>query len=163
MLETAKFKLACPTCDKIRDFSTIASLKQASKKKTSCYSCRTRVNNKKRVGTKKGADNPAWKGYKNIPGKVLSKLKRDANSRDILFEITLEDIQNQYEKQNKLCALTSIPIEFGVNASVDRINSDKNYTVDNIQIVVNVVNIMKRDIPQDLFIILCKAVAERFK
>ena len=155
----AKFELACPICKKGRDFQTKSAMKQAEKKETSCFSCRTIANNKNRKGTKAGDKNPAWKGYKDVPGKVLSKLKRDAKTRDIEFHITLEDIQNRYEQQNKCCALSGIPVLWNFNASVDRIDSNGHYTVDNIQIVLNVINIMKRDIPEDLFIFLCKLIA----
>ena len=158
-----KFELACPSCGKVREFQTKSAMQQAERKGTSCYSCRTVTNNKKRAGTQTGEKNPAWKGYKNIPGKVLSRLKNGAKQRGLKFEITIEDIQEKYEQQHYCCALTGIPVLFGMNASVDRIDSEKDYTKDNIQIVLNVVNIMKRDIPEDLFIMLCKAVAERHK
>ena len=158
-----KFELACPSCGRAREFQTKSAMQQAERKGTSCYSCRTVTNNKKRVGTQAGEKNPAWKGYKNIPGKVLSRLKNGAKQRGLKFEITIEDIQEKYEQQDMRCALTGIPVLFGMNASVDRIDSEKDYTKDNIQIVLNVVNIMKRDIPEDLFIMLCKAVAERHK
>jgi hypothetical protein len=138
-------------------------LERAEEKKSVCSSCRTSANNRKRKGTKLGAENRAWKGYKDIPGKVLSKLKRDADSRGIEFHITLEDIQNKYEQQNKCCALSGIPVVWGLNASVDRIDSDKHYTVNNIQIVVNIINIMKRDIPEDVFVFLCKQIAGKHK
>lgn len=161
--ETAKFELACPNCGKIRTYETETSLKRAKEKKSICPSCRTATNNRKRKGTKAGAKNPAWKGYKNVPGKVFSKLKRDAKTRGISFQITLEDIQEKYEQQDMRCALTGLPVLFGMNASVDRIDSEKDYTKDNIQVVLSVINIMKRDIPEDLFIVLCKAVAERHK
>lgn len=158
-----KFELACPSCGKVREFQTKSAMQQAERKGTSCYSCRTAANNRNRKGTKVGSNNPAWKGYKNIPGKVLSRLKNGAQQRGLKFEITLEDIQEKYEQQDMRCALTGIPVLFGMNASVDRIDSEKDYTKDNIQVVLNVVNIMKRDIPEDLFIMLCKSVAERHK
>ena len=161
--ETAKFELACPSCGNIRTYKTKTSLERAEEKKSVCSSCRTSANNRKRKGTKLGAENRAWKGYKDIPGKVLSKLKRDADSRGIEFHITLEDIQNKYEQQNKCCALSGIPVVWGLNASVDRIDSNKHYTVNNIQIVVNIINIMKRDIPEDVFVFLCKQIAGKHK
>jgi hypothetical protein len=161
--EDVKFELACPSCTKNREFQSKSAMLQAERKGTSCFSCRTVANNKNRKGTKAGDKNPAWKGYKDIPGKVLSKLKRDADSRGIEFHITLEDIQNKYEQQNKCCALSGIPVVWGLNASVDRIDSNKHYTVNNIQIVVNTVNIMKRDIPEDVFVFLCKQIAGKHK
>jgi len=154
----AQFKLACPTCDKVREFSSKAALQQAEKKETSCFSCRTIRNNIKRRGTKAKENNPAWKGYGVVPGKVFSKLKRDAEKRGIPFEISIEDIASTYSKQKERCAFTGFEIFFGIDASVDRIDSSKGYTVDNIQIVHKILNIMKKDIPNDEFILWCKSV-----
>jgi uncharacterized protein with von Willebrand factor type A (vWA) domain len=134
------------------------SWKKAISNNSMCPSCRTIQNNKLPHRAKKGSNNPAWKGYKDIPGKTLSRLKRGAEQRNLCFEITLEDIQNALEKQNHKCALTGWDVTFGVNASVDRIDSTKGYTVDNIQIVDKRINIMKRDFNEKFFINACKAV-----
>ena len=75
-------------------------------------------------------------------------------------EITLEDIQETYEAQNKVCAFSGLPISFGKEASVDRIDSSLGYTKDNIQIVHKRLNLMKQDIPNDEFIEWCIAVAK---
>jgi hypothetical protein len=158
--ETVKFNLPCPSCGKQREYATQKSLERAAFKKAICPSCRTVANNKKRKGTKTKEKNPAWKGYKDIPGKVLSKLKRDAKVRNIAFNITIENIQEVYEKQEKRCALSDVLLVWGETASVDRINSDKDYTVDNIQIVHKVLNMMKKDMEQELFIDWCCLVAD---
>ena len=113
-----------------------------------------------RKGTKVKDKNPAWKGYKDVPGKVFSKLKRDALRRDLSFEITIEDIYNQYEKQHKTCALSGLGISFDKDASVDRIDSRFGYSVDNIQIVHKVLNMLKKDTPDEEFIEWCCLVAK---
>ena len=156
------FKLACPSCGKDREYTNKGSLERAALYKTVCASCRTIKNNTKRKGTKGKENNPAWKGYKDIPGKVLSKLKRDAIRRNISFEITLEDIWNKYEQQNKRCALSGVILEWDNNASVDRIDSSQHYTKDNIQIVHKVINMMKRDLDQDEFIRHCCCVSSNY-
>ena len=156
------FKLPCPNCGKERTYSRKASFDKALKQKTVCSSCRTSHNNRKRKGTKQKENNPAWRGYKDIPGKVISKLRRDAKTRDIEFHITLEDIWYHYEKQEKRCALSGVLLEWGTNASVDRIDSSKHYTKDNIQIVHKVINIMKRDLDQDEFVRFCCNVSSRY-
>ena len=138
------------------------SFTKALEKKTVCPSCRTAANNRKRKGTKAKENNPAWKGYKEIPGKVLSKLRRDADTRAIEFHITLEDIWHHYEIQEKRCALSGVFVEWDKNASVDRIDSNKHYTRDNIQIVHKVINIMKRDLDQDEFIRHCCNVSSKY-
>lgn len=132
----------------------------ASKKETSCFSCRTVANNKKRIGTKSKEKNPAWRGYKDVPGKVFSKLKRGASQRDLEFSISIEDIYNQYEKQHKVCALSGLGISFDKDASVDRIDSNIGYTVDNIQIVHKKLNMLKKDTPDEEFIEWCCLVAK---
>jgi hypothetical protein len=98
-----------------------------------------------------------------VPGKVYSKLKRDAAKRDIDFDLTIEEISNQYENQNKLCALTGVPLKFGVDASVDRINSQLWYDSANIQIVHKDLNMMKKDMPNEVFIAWCKLVSNYAK
>jgi hypothetical protein len=153
-----KFNLACPTCGKDREFSRKSALTQAEKKGTSCFSCRSVANNISRTGTKTKEKNPAWKGFGCVPGKVFSKLKRDAERRNLSFEITIEDIYNQYVKQELRCAFSNYLLEWGVDASVDRIDSSKGYSKDNIQIVHKVLNMMKKDLPNDEFIAWCDAV-----
>ena len=152
------FNLACPTCGKDREFSGKSALNLAEKRGTSCFSCRTAANNVKRTGTKAKEKNPAWKGFGVVPGKVFSKLKRDAERRNLPFEITIEDLAHQYSKQKERCAFTGFEIFFGIDASVDRIDSSKGYTIDNIQIVHKILNIMKRDLPNDEFILWCRSV-----
>jgi hypothetical protein len=153
-----KFNLACPTCGKSREFSRKSALTTAEKKGTSCFSCRSVANNIKRTGTKTKEKNPAWKGFGCVPGKVFSKLKRDAEKRNLPFEITIEDIYNQYNKQKERCAFTGFEIFFDVDASVDSIDSSKGYTIDNIQIVHKLLNMMKRNLPNDEFILWCRSV-----
>jgi uncharacterized Zn finger protein (UPF0148 family) len=154
----APFKLACPNCGKEREFSSKSARKQAEIKKTTCSSCRTARNNTKRKGTKTKESNPSWRGYKDIPGKTFSKLKLGADRRGLSFEITIQDIQKVYEQQDKICSFSGIPLLFGLNASIDRIDSSKGYTKDNIQIVHKTLNMMKRDLPNDEFLLWCKFV-----
>jgi uncharacterized Zn finger protein (UPF0148 family) len=158
-----QFNLVCPNCGKDREYATKKSLERASSLKSSCASCRTVNNNRKRKGTKSKEQNPAWKGYKDVPGKVLSKLKRGALHRGLVFEITIEDIQEVYEEQHKLCAFSGLPLIFGVDASVDRLDSQEGYTRGNIQIVHKQLNMIKRDTPNEQFIEWCCLVANHTK
>jgi hypothetical protein len=137
------------------------SWNKAIENNSMCASCRTVLNNKLPYRSKKGSNNPAWRGYKDVPGKILSKLKRGAENRNISFEISIEDIQDCLEKQDYKCALTGWDVSFNDNASVDRIDSKKHYTKDNIQIVDKRVNMLKRDFDQEFFIKTCKAIANK--
>ena len=150
-------------CGKQLSYKTISSYEKALNKNTMCPSCRTSHNNKSPNRNTKKENNPAWCGYGDIPGKVHSKLKRDAIKRSIDFEITIEEISDQYEAQDKLCAFTGIPLTFGIDASVDRIDSNMGYNPNNIQIVHKALNMMKKDMTNESFIAWCKLVANHGK
>lgn len=101
-----------------------------------------------------------------IMSAVFANLLRGAEERNLVVEISMDDIYNLFLKQNKKCALTGWDIDFSKEwilntASVDRIDSDKGYTKDNIQIVHKVVNKCKTDLFQEDFIQMCKAVAQK--
>ena len=91
------------------------------------------------------------KGYKEISYTYYKKMRDGALSRFLEFEISLEDIWDQYILQNRTCALSGVSIIFHPDrnkqklqtASVDRIESSLGYTKENIQIVHKRVNIMK--------------------
>lgn len=131
-----------------------------SNKSRSCKSCSLpRLTN----------NNPRWKGYEDIPASWFRRFKFYSK---IEFTITMKDIWNLYIKQGRVCALTRLPIDFkneykrgnkhsGIKctASIDRIDSNKGYTVDNIQLVHKDVNIMKNAFNQEYFIEMCKAVS----
>lgn len=68
-------------------------------------------------------------------------------------------------KQNGLCAISNLPMTYifnngriPTNVSVDRIDSKKGYTRDNVQLVCMAINQMKSDLDNNTFYNLCKAV-----
>lgn len=105
-----------------------------------------------------------------IPLRMFSKCRLSAIQRDIKFDLEIYDLEKQWIKQNGKCALTGQSLYFGkyvtknnntdTNASIDRIDSTKRYTIDNIQWVLKDINIMKMALSQDIFISLCKQVAD---
>ena len=100
-----------------------------------------------------------WKGYEDISGYQWCIIKRNAIRRNIIFNITIKEVWDLYIKQNKKCALSGLDISFkDKTASIDRIDSSKGYTIDNIQIVEKNINIMKRNFSLEYFYYLCKNV-----
>lgn len=100
-----------------------------------------------------------------ITDKEFEKIKRNALKRKINFNLSKYDINLIYSRQHKKCALTKQNIVFNTrtkygNASIDRIDSDKDYIINNIQILHKDVNLAKRTLSQDEFINMCKLVAE---
>lgn len=120
-----------------------------------CMKCRTLYGN----------HNPKWRGYGAVPQNTYSIMCRSAKARGLAVGVSIEDLQEQYEKQAGKCALTGIPIRIGSGktgreASVDRIDSSKGYIKDNIQWVHKDVNRMKNKFDEGYFLRMCKAVVE---
>jgi hypothetical protein len=150
----------CPNCNKTKIYyKSIYSYKKANQNKSICPSCRTSKNNKSINRNVKKNNNPTWKGFEDIPGKVFSKLQRGAEQRSIKFELTIEDLWKQYISQNKKCAYSGLDLIWGINASVDRINSKLSYLKNNIHIVHKDINMLKRNMDHDIFINWCKLIS----
>lgn len=131
----------------------------SSGKSKSCITCFN--------SNKNGVNNNSWRGYKEIPASWFTRFRNYAKKKNSNFEIELEDIWVLYERQNRKCALSGLDIDFTrmgtgtravYTASIDRINSKKGYTKDNIQLVHKDVNIMKNAYDQDYFVEVCKAI-----
>ena len=89
-------------------------------------------------------------------------------NKDLEFNITEQDIIDLYYKQEGKCALsgekiTSIVLEDNgindYNLSIDRKDSSKSYTIDNIQLVGAIINIMKNDIDEKDFLLFVSTIA----
>lgn len=105
-----------------------------------------------------------WSGYGEISGGHWCKIKESAVSRNIDFSISIENCWDLYLKQGGVCALSGLPIGFEScqkkkseerTSSLDRINNNLGYSIDNIQWLHKEVNMMKSDFIQEYFIELC--------
>ena len=102
--------------------------------------------------------------HKGINVSWFNKFEKNAMKRKIDFDITIDDVLKVYLDQGKVCSLSGIPIgwtmvEKSHNISIDRIDSKKGYSRDNIQLVYPKINMMKFTYSQDEFIDLCKRVS----
>lgn len=98
-------------------------------------------------------------------------LRAGASSRKLFFGLDKDDLLGLYLDQEGLCNLTGLPMAWHLRGkkgkgnralsapSVDRIDSAKDYTLDNVQMVLQVVNTMKGNMPQAVFIEACQAIA----
>lgn len=105
---------------------------------------------------------------------MLANIKnsRIDRTRKIHFDLALEDLDLQYEKQDGKCFYTGIkltlpqnPQQFrfdtqSYNVSIDRIDSNKGYTKDNVQLVLKCVNFMKQSMSHEDFLEMCKLIVE---
>lgn len=81
--------------------------------------------------------------------------------------LKLDDLMALYAYQGGKCALTGMQMTWEINkgnvqtnVSIDKIDPNKGYNVDNIQLVCRIANTMKFDSSMEEFIELCKKVVE---
>lgn len=102
-------------------------------------------------------------GYGEITGNLFGRYKRGAKIRNISFEISAKDMWEIYIKQNKKCAISGVEIPITKperTAPLDRIDSKKGYTTNNIQWIHKSINTMKWNLSQKDFIQWCKVIAK---
>ena len=87
----------------------------------------------------------------------LASYKREALSKEFLL--------NLFYEQEGMCAITGQPMthirgqgRVNTNISIDRIDSTKGYTEDNVQLVCRIVNTMKLDMTDEEFKFWCSLV-----
>lgn len=108
-------------------------------------------------------------GYRfgKIPNDAICGWRNGAKSRDIKWDIDLNHLADLFNKQKEKCAITGMDITFGSvfhkierTASLDRIDSNKHYYIENVQFVHKDINKIKWDSDLDSFIQWCKIIAE---
>lgn len=82
---------------------------------------------------------------------LLKEIKKRAKKRGKIVNLDTEDLRNLWEKQNQKCSYTNLNLSLPrwdrlselETASIDRIDSDKDYTIDNIEFVSLFINLGK--------------------
>ena len=97
-----------------------------------------------------------------VRGSRASLQVRGRAKRNLEHSITYEDLMALYEQQEGKCALTGRSMTTITKdpdvISLDRIDNDKGYTRDNIQLVTGQVNRCKNAYTVEEFIDMCRAV-----
>lgn len=155
----------CPKCGKEITYSTKATYRQACSRDSACKSCRTTAANKSPNRRVDKESNPAWKGYNGIPYAWFSGYFEKKSAKKRTGDISIEQVYDLWIKQNMLCALSGVPIGFYDDGnrhtcSIDRIDSSREYLIDNIQLVHKDINLMKNRFDNQYFIDMCKRIAE---
>jgi hypothetical protein len=110
-----------------------------------------------------------WQGVGDLSVRYITHLRCNAKRRNIPFNITVEDAWNKFVQQGYRCAISGEPIRITKTsstkalrllntASLDRIDSNLGYTIDNIQWLHKDVNKMKLDHSQEKFIEWCRKI-----
>lgn len=146
------YKKNCPDCGAEQCYGRKDHYKSAIKGKWKCKKC-------------SGFNNNFAGKYNKIAITWFEVKKRGGISRGYDWNISIEDVWNLYEKQNGKCALSGIDIgwdEKGLKAtaSIDRIDNNKGYLTDNVQLVHKKINMMKGKLTVEEFKQFCKLVAQ---
>lgn len=103
-----------------------------------------------------------YRGTDHISLEQFNGIKANAKRRGIDFQLSIQDVEDQYMAQGGLCDFTLQPVEFKVGASgtasIDRVDSSLGYAVDNICIVHKDINFMKSLMTEDEFFMLCEEI-----
>mgnify|MGYP000617897411 CR=1 FL=1 len=123
-----------------------------NKVSTGCYNC----------GVEK-----RYKGTGNLSLTYFSCLASGAKKRNLEFAVTIQELWELFLKQEEKCALTGTIIGLSSNitakrqtASLDRIDSTKGYTNDNVQWVHKDINKIKNNTSEELFIQMCEKIVK---
>lgn len=126
----------------------------------------------KKIIRKKPTSQRGRYGVGEMSGKQYCVIKIRAARYNYEFNITIEDIWNQFLKQDRKCALSGVLLTLAKDskpksfkeqtASLDRIDSTKGYTPENIQWVHKIVNKMKQNITDEEFTKWCCIIANNY-
>ena len=99
---------------------------------------------------------------KSIENFLKTLLSKKIKNRQIL---KIEDLTSLWESQKGICAISGLPMTgiagqgvVDTNVSIDRIDSSKEYSLDNIQLVCRMVNHMKSNRTDKELYDWCKAI-----
>jgi hypothetical protein len=120
--------------------------------------------------SKKSKFRTSYRGVGELSGAHVTAIRGRLvrKSKTLIFDITKEYLWELYLKQDKKCALSGVEIIMNPNrklstASLDRIESDKDYVENNVQWVHKIVNKMKMELSDQEFIKWCKLIANHEK
>lgn len=149
--EKGKWCSVCSICKKEQAYTRKDHAKSSAINNWNCKQC---------ASNKEGFSNNQSVGSKK---RVYNKFLKSATQRKINWDLAIDDM---YSNFNGKCALTNWDISLNYKnctASLDRIDSTKGYSKENIQWVHSMVNMSKRHYSQEMFIKMSIAIANKYK
>ena len=143
----------CTLCHEIKDAEHFGSCTHTSDGLQShCNACHN-------IRIKEWRDNQTPEQYIRY---IYAQARHRAKKSGIPFELVFDDVMNIWNDQRGLCALTGVQMTHKsaglYNGSVDRIDSSKGYTVDNIQLVSVIAQTIKWDNDMETLKLLMKQI-----
>lgn len=148
------WKYQCLDCFSIHDQGTFSHIKRHK----FCRNCRI------------GERNPKYTGTGQVYGTYLYSIKKGAELRGLVYDLTSDYLWDLWNEQKGLCfysgkelVLSSKWKDGTQTASIDRIDNTVGYIKGNVAWVHKDINRMKSDFTPDYFIEMCKMVAREDK
>lgn len=98
----------------------------------------------------------------------MNTARTTARRKSLAFELSIEGLIGVWEKQKGLCFYSGVPMKYSgdgtpESVSLERVDSNKGYTPDNVVLCCTIVNRMKSDLPHSEFLRWCKAILDHGK
>jgi hypothetical protein len=177
----------CKTCaNKVSEINALKKQRYLKDNLWTCSTCNvtlplTKENFYKRNDSETGFQHRCKKCLKKDENRVARLVKKDdlllflkdrlngakhrAISKSIEFDIDLKYLNDLWTSQKGLCNITKIKMNHTIlkgkvknNVSIDRINPELGYVKGNVQLICNIVNVMKSDMSMDDLKYFCKLI-----
>lgn len=171
-LERWSIELVCPKCGK-RYWKTLYEFNKNINKNRDNF-CSVSCSSNYLTTQNRSEASIMFDFYLNAIRKRCNIEKTNKYRRSIKYDITADDLHEIWKKQDGMCAYTGVKLTLknrrNINvcnnnfmASVDRIDSSKSYTKDNIQFISITANLAKNTMSHKEMIEFCKIVANKWK
>lgn len=97
--------------------------------------------------------------FKRLASTAWDRFRGKYQAKGHIFNLTYRDVAIKAYSQNNICALSNVALTRKANdpnkTSIDRIDPNRGYFYENIQLVSARVNVAKGDMTNDEFILMC--------
>ena len=160
-------KLLCHDCGEYKDISYFgrrSDMRLRDYHSGICKECQ--IKRKKNIEPQKDTSLK----LKQVLNQRLLGAKERAIKQGLEFNITLDFLLSLWEMQKGICVLSGIQMTFDrykgripTNVSIDKIDRNKGYTTDNIQLVCMACNQIKSDWSEEEMYNLCKKIVNQYE
>lgn len=162
--------LICATCKLAKEEEKFGPDKRNRCRNFKCNYCKDCSKLRSRKNLKEYSENTNFDFYiSRLYYGINDRVKNSKKVNILDSDLTKDDLVNLFKKQEGNCAISGIKMTYVTgkrtgmipdNISVDRIDSSKGYTRDNIQLVCSIVNIMKSNLPLNKLVYYCKQIIQ---
>ena len=157
-------KLYCTCCEQYKDFCEFGNYSSNINRNGKAFKCKDCERCQLDMYYHK-LNSDRDKAIDRLLSIRINAAKKRAIKKHLDFDIDVPFLKELWDKQKGLCNISKIPMTLyfknnvkNYNLSVDRIDSTKGYTKDNVQLVCDIINRMKLDLEMNKFVELCKII-----